>query len=83
MKKSLVLAVLACAGAFAFNAAAEHKPWKDTAEYKQIDTDARASLQNCLKDTKNLTKDCMKQTKKMMKERKKAVKKAYKDKTAK
>lgn len=81
MKKILAVAILAAVGLFALNAAAEHKPWKNTPEYKQIDKDARVSLQNCLKDEKNMTKDCMKQTKKMMKARKKEIKRAYKEKT--
>lgn len=78
MKKLYLACTTAAICLLAVNAKADMDEYKQTAAYKAIDTEARTSLQNCLKDTDTSTKSCMKQTKKMMKEKKKEVKKQYK-----
>lgn len=61
------------------HAGADHKAYMNTPEYKQIDSEVRSSLQNCLNNENMLVKQCMKIAKKQLKYKKKALKQQPKE----
>lgn len=75
MKKILTAAAI-CFFAVCGNAFAGDSHYQNTPEYKQLDAQMRAHLQECLKSEQMTTKQCIKDTKKTFKEQKKALKKS-------
>lgn len=80
MKKIFALLTVALIGISAADCMAGDHSYKDSEEYKKMDKDMRADLQNCLSNGQNSTHDCIKQTKEKYKEQKKMIKKEYKQK---
>ncbi len=82
MKKFLAILTVALLGISGADCmAGEHSHgYKNSDEYKKMDSNMRADLQSCLSNTQMSTHDCIKQTKGKYKEQKKMIKKEYKQK---
>lgn len=78
MKKIFALLTVALIGVAATDCLAGDASYKNSEEYKKMDSNMRTDLQSCLNNTAVSTKDCIKQTKEKYKEQKKAIKKKYK-----
>ncbi len=80
MKKIFALLAVALIGISAADCMAGNHEYKNTEEYKKLDSNMRTDLQSCLSNTSMTTGDCIKQTKEKYKEQKKMIKKEYKHK---
>ena len=78
MKNFLFLFAVCMFSISATAAFAGDSHYKDSAEYKELDSQMRTHLQECLKNTQMTTGECMKDTKKTFKSQKKEIKKKYK-----
>ena len=79
MNKIICLSVAIVISMFSFNVSAGMDGYKNSPEYKAINSEARDYLKKCLDNEDMSVRKCMKETKKKMKEMKKEAKKEYKE----
>ena len=79
MNKMMCTVVAMVISMFSFNASAGMDGYKNSPEYKSINSESREYLKKCLDNQDMSVSECMKETKKKMKEMKKEAKKEYKE----